>query len=370
LKKMALARGRKWHRVVSVVAFLMGFNLATSSVSQPGSVILRNAARQHRPISTSLLLSAGRDLTVPFDTLRLRGGWGGEQKPAESARKSASTLTWQQHLIAGGVARGTAVGALFPIDSIKTKLQVGQKVSLALPDLWQHFKGFRLALLGQIPYGMVVFGSYETVKGKIFEKHPEWQNSLATKIPVFVACACIGDTLGAIWLTPSEIVKQRLQAGSGTSAVAVIKSVYAQGGMGGFYSGITGLLARDLPYRAMQLPMYEVARELYTEKYCLNRDIQPHEAMILGATVGMLAAALTTPFDVVKSRMMVGSASGKGVSVILKEIYTEAGVRGIFNGAKQRVGYLGLNNAIFFNVYEFARGACSVSSETGKKAPA
>jgi len=34
-------------------------------------------------------------------------------------------------------------------------------------------------------------------------------------------------------------------------------------------------------YSAMQLPMYEVARDLYTEKYCLGRDIQPYEAMIL-----------------------------------------------------------------------------------------
>ena len=31
----------------------------------------------------------------------------------------------------------------FPIDTIKTKMQVGQKVSLALPDLGQYFKGFR-----------------------------------------------------------------------------------------------------------------------------------------------------------------------------------------------------------------------------------
>jgi hypothetical protein len=43
------------------------------------------------------------------------------------------------------------------------------------------------------------------------------------------------------------------------------------------------------------------------------------------------------------------------VTAILRDIYAEAGVRGLFKGAQQRVGYLGLNNAIFFNVYEFAR---------------
>ena len=40
---------------------------------------------------------------------------------------------------------------------------------------------------------------------------------------------------------------------------------------------------------------------------------------------------------------------------VLQEIYAEAGARGLFKGLEQRVGYLALNNAIFFNVYEYAR---------------
>ena len=42
-------------------------------------------------------------------------------------------------------------------------------------------------------------------------RHPEWQESYLTKIQVYVGCACLGDTIGALWLTPSEIVKQRVQ---------------------------------------------------------------------------------------------------------------------------------------------------------------
>jgi hypothetical protein len=46
------------------------------------------------------------------------------------------------------------VGTLFPVDSIKTKMQIGQKVSLRLDTIGvEHFKGFSSALLGQIPYG-------------------------------------------------------------------------------------------------------------------------------------------------------------------------------------------------------------------------
>ena len=89
-----------------------------------------------------------------------------------------------------------------------------------------------------------------------------------------------------------------------------MQSIYAKSGLKGFYSGMTGLLARDIPYRAMQLPLYEVARDAYAATYCHGRDIQPAEVMAVGAAVGMLAAGLTTPFDVVKSRMMVGTSTG------------------------------------------------------------
>jgi len=72
---------------------------------------------------------------------------------------------------------------------------------------------------------------------------------------------------------------------------------------------------------APQLPLYEVAREAYTARYCepLGRGVLPHEAMLVGATVGMAAAAVTTPLDVVKSRMMVGAAGSAGVGAVVVE---------------------------------------------------
>jgi len=68
-------------------------------------------------------------LPKPVGALRLKGG--GPAKPAAPPEK----LSWQQHLIVGGVARGISVGTLFPIDSIKTRMQVGQEISLGLADV-------------------------------------------------------------------------------------------------------------------------------------------------------------------------------------------------------------------------------------------
>jgi len=264
-----------------------------------------------------------------------------------------AALGWKAHLFAGGVARGVAVGTLFPVDSVKTKMQVGKPVSFKLSDIGhEHFTGFRAAILGQIPYGMLVFGTYEMLKAKIFAR---WHD--APKLPVFIGCAMVGDIVGSVWLTPSEIIKQRLQSGMDKSAFAAISTIYAKDGAKGFYQGFSGLVARDLPYRALQLPMYEVAREAYASKYCdpFDRGIQPHEAMCVGASVGMGAAAVTTPLDVVKSRMMSGHSTG-GVKDVIRGIVSEKGPAGLFIGVRQRVAYLGLSNGIFFIMYEFVRG--------------
>ena len=61
--------------------------------------------------------------------------------------------------------------------------------------------------------------------------------------------------------------------------MAAVRSIMAESGPRGFYSGFSGLIARDLPYRAMQLPLYEVCRDAYTLKYCApyDRSIFPHE---------------------------------------------------------------------------------------------
>ena len=54
--------------------------------------------------------------------------------------------------------------------------------------------------------------------------------------------------------------------GSAKSATEAVKAIYASKGLGGFYSGFTGLIARDLPYRAMQVPL------LSSQRACTEHD--------------------------------------------------------------------------------------------------
>lgn len=261
-------------------------------------------------------------------------------------------LTWKQHLIAGGLSRGAAVTSMFPIDTVKTRLQCG-KGSLAQVMKPPYFSGYNAAIASQIPYGMAVFGTYEASKAMLLERFPT-----SNKMAIFFVAAVMGDLVGSTVLTPGEVVKQQVQAGLHKDPATAVVSIFREKGVKGFYQGYSSLVARDVPFRAIQLPLYETLRRIYADKRCQgNLDaIGPPQAALLGASAGMTGAALTNPIDVIKTQMMTGSGGGKlslgqAIGKILKE-----NPAAFMAGMPQRVGFLGGSSAVFFITYEFIRG--------------
>ncbi len=121
--------------------------------------------------------------------------------------------------------------------------------------------------------------------------------------------------------------------------------------------GYSGLVARDLPFRAIQLPLYEALKQSYARRFCGgNSDqISPPAAALLGACAGMTAAAATTPVDVIKTQMMCGTGQ-ETVAGVVQRLLAAEGPKALFAGLTQRVGFLGGSSAVFFIVYEFVRG--------------
>mmetsp|Transcript_43867 Transcript_43867/g.109875 ORF Transcript_43867/g.109875 Transcript_43867/m.109875 type:complete len:317 (-) Transcript_43867:60-1010(-) len=263
-------------------------------------------------------------------------------------------LTWKQHLVAGGLSRGAAVTSMFPVDTVKTRLQMSANGTLREFMKPPYYSGYNAAIASQIPYGMAVFGTYEATKGLLISKFPN-----ANKLSLFFVAAVAGDMVGSTVLTPGEVVKQKVQAGVYKDPLQACINIFKTSGVRGFYQGYTSLVARDVPFRAIQLPLYETFKKWYADSRCEgNQDgIGPLQASMLGAASGMIGAALTNPVDVIKTQMMVGSGDGKkqtvvtAVAKILKE-----NPAAFLAGMPQRVGFLGGSSAVFFITYEFIRG--------------
>lgn len=70
--------------------------------------------------------------------------------------------------------------------------------------------------------------------------------------------------------------------------------------MKGLYRGYLVTLVREIPFGLIQYPLYEYFKKHNTKKSTL-------EFCLCGAKAGGIAAILTTPIDVIKTRIMTNS---------------------------------------------------------------
>lgn len=81
------------------------------------------------------------------------------------------------------------------------------------------------------------------------------------------------------------------------------------------------------------------------------------QAALCGSFSGGLAAALTCPFDVAKTRIMLDrQARSVGFYSTIARIARTEGFGALFKGVVPRVIWLSLGGAVFLGVYEAAKG--------------
>lgn len=94
-----------------------------------------------------------------------------------------------------------------------------------------------------------------------------------------------------------------MQTGQFSSAPNAVRLIISKEGFAGLYAGYGSFLLRDLPFDAIQFCIYEQLRIGY--RVMAKRDLNDPETAIIGAFAGALTGAITTPLDVIKTRLMV-----------------------------------------------------------------
>ena len=227
------------------------------------------------------------------------------------------------------------------------------------------YKGVEGSLVGQVPYGVLTFGSYEVYKKMLLERFPNVK-------PVFTyaLAAIMGDLTGSGWLCPSEVVKQQMQAGMYPSTGEALQQIWKKKGLVGLYEGYFGGVARDVPFRVAQLTSFEITKSVAlrikaqrrekaaSKKKGANEKAAPLElssleAAICGAISGSFSAAITAPLDRIKTLLMTDSAAyGGSVASCAAKIFRDEGAAGFLKGVGPRVVYIAPSVVIFFVCYE------------------
>jgi solute carrier family 25 S-adenosylmethionine transporter 26 len=237
---------------------------------------------------------------------------------------------WYSHLLIGGLSRAVAVSITYPLDTLKTILQNNAThKGYAMHKGYDLYKGYKYTLATQAAYGMAVFGTYENIKRIWGANNPA----------VYLQSALISDLIGSVLLCPCEVIKQNIQIGRYASISSAVQNLKLHG----LYKGYSGLLLRDLPFRVIQLPLYDTLKDKYGTSL--------YNSCIMGATAGMVAGAITTPTDVIKTHMMC-SQEKKNIAQTIKYIYMKTGLLGFVAGLPARVMYLGGTSSVFFMSYE------------------
>ncbi|KAI8337238.1 mitochondrial carrier domain-containing protein [Chlamydoabsidia padenii] len=280
-----------------------------------------------------------------------------------------STAT--QNALAGALAGIGEHCLMYPVDSIKTRMQVGQtRNSLIYSSMsiknWlqpnrQLWKGVYSVIVGAGPAHALHFTTYEFCKLRFYRllQQTSWARDQNLQLLVATSSAGVCATLSHdIMMTPFDVIKQRMQLKDSVyrSVRECAKIVYAKEGIKAFYISLPTTLTMSIPFQTIQFTTYERCLFLLNS----GGQYDPKSHVVAGAVAGIMASSVTTPLDVIKTLLQTRGSSTdlrirncSGFSEAAKIIYAQYGYQGFFRGFKPRILTHMPATAISWSVYEY-----------------
>ncbi|CAE7734638.1 SAMC1 [Symbiodinium sp. KB8] len=249
---------------------------------------------------------------------------------------------------------------LYPLDTIKTRLQT--KGGAGKVNKNSLFSGLLSAMLGSFPGAATFWTAYSGSKSLLAPL--AGGDSAAAAGLVHGLAAAMADVAVVAVRNPFEVVKQQMQAGMHSSSLTAAKTILRNQGVAGLYAGYFSTVLREVPFDAAQFMLYEWMKGK-ARKARGGRDLVLWENAILGSIAGGCSAAVTTPLDVVKTRLMTQGTSRAytGVWHGLTTVAREEGVAALFSGIVPRVMWISLGGAIFIGSFEEFRRRLTAKPE-------
>ncbi|KAJ2780264.1 hypothetical protein GGI15_003600 [Coemansia interrupta] len=245
----------------------------------------------------------------------------------------------------GGFAACAANFFTHPLDLLKVRLQTtkgaGHSASHVIRTIYTtegvlgFYNGISAAVLRQMTYSMARFATYDTMKQQLALPDgslPFYRTAIA---------GVIAGAVGGVCGTPADIVLVRLQ-NDGALPVAERRNyknafdglfrIAKEDGPSGLFKGVVPNVSRAMLMTGAQLCSYDGFKELLLATPYFSDGMPLHFSASFLA--GFVATTITSPFDVVKTRVM--NDAGKGVYRNLAHamvvITREEGVRALYKG--------------------------------------
>ncbi|KAJ5794203.1 hypothetical protein N7457_000802 [Penicillium paradoxum] len=337
---------------------------------------------------------------------------------------------------AGAFAAVVVDFVVYPVDTLKTRIQSPdyEKVfkDVRTGAVKRHvlfrglYQGVWSVVFSTIPSSGAFFTTYEAVrstlqnssiknvtrsddirtiypKGSLISVQLPFTHSLPTPVMNGIASSA-GEMVSCLILTPAEALKQNaqmVQAPSKNINQHLTKSAMHQV-LSRFrhrpwrlWNGYTALVGRNLPTTALQFPLFEYVRSHLidrrrTQKATRTNTNRPSSEQsdqlieragltgISAALAGTITSTVTTPIDVIKTRVMLsatdaGTQAGARDSKVVaslaqpktksyklpitvgRDIVDHEGIRGLFKGGLIRAGWTAIASGLYLSLYEGGR---------------
>ncbi|PKA67111.1 Mitochondrial adenine nucleotide transporter ADNT1 [Apostasia shenzhenica] len=292
-------------------------------------------------------------------------------------------LEFWQFMVAGSIAGVVEHTAMFPVDTLKTRMQAqsapcsSSAVSLrhALASVLRLegplglYRGIGAMGLGAGPAHAVYFSVYEKAKEFLSRGNPN--NPVA-----HAASGVLATVASDAVFTPMDTVKQRLQLkNSPYKGVAdCVVRVFGEEGLRAFFASYRTTVVMNAPFTAVHFATYEASKRGLME---LSPENFNDESLIVhataGAAAGALAAVVTTPLDVVKTQLQCQGVCGcqrfssSSIMEVIRSVVKRDGYGGLMRGWKPRMLFHAPAAAICWSTYEAAKSFFHGVNERKKK---
>jgi len=272
---------------------------------------------------------------------------------------------------AGALAGVAEHCAMYPVDSVKTRMQslsCSKQRSLSMRQMMRSivqeegalrpWKGMSAMALGAGPAHAMYFSCLEIGKEKAETL------GLSNKFGFLVdgVSAIFATVCHDAVMTPAEVVKQRMQMCcspfSGCANAAI--TIYQTEGIKAFYRSYFTQLTMNVPFQASLVTTYMSIQRFLNP----NNEYNPAIHFVAGALAGGVASTVTMPFDNCKTLLNTQEAGVlkkievseiNGLGGAAKSITRMVGFRGFFSGLTPRILYQAPSTAISWSIYELVK---------------
>ncbi|KAK6531483.1 hypothetical protein TWF281_008288 [Arthrobotrys megalospora] len=284
-------------------------------------------------------------------------------------------------VLAGATAAFTIDLIIYPLDTVKTRLQASSEWTGGRNALFKGaYQGVGSIILATLPSSATFFLTYNFLVNHLSSTFlPSHKpHSQAFQSAIHSVSSAIAETASCAILTPAEVIKQNAQIVSPTSEATTSSSLTALRALlrepKSLFRGYSALVSRNLPFTAMQFPLYEeIRRRIYERKGIAHPSLLQVGLItaVSAGSAGGFAATVTTPLDVIKTRMMLLKRNGKhssaGMFETAKTIVRTEGVKAIWRGGLLRAVWTSLGSGLYLGTFESSKIYLSRRREAKEK---